>query len=173
MTELQFGTAKTRVKRGARWLDENFPGWEKRINIKTLDMFDGDKCICGKVFKRRTRIFYNGYEYANRTFFSEANDWITVIVKIEPVQSNSYNYKERAGLVSRALGFNINILDGLAGITYETLQVEWIKLLEKRASAKVEMAHNVWRQETKRERRRRERRARKAGGDSVRSGGSG
>jgi hypothetical protein len=46
-------TVEERVANGARWLDENFPGWEKRINIKTLDLENGQSCICGQVFKRK------------------------------------------------------------------------------------------------------------------------
>lgn len=47
--------AAVRVKRGARWLDENFPGWEKRIDTTTLDLANGETCICGQVFKKRQR----------------------------------------------------------------------------------------------------------------------
>ena len=36
------------VSRGSKWLDQVAPGWEERINIKTLDIQDndGDCAIC-------------------------------------------------------------------------------------------------------------------------------
>ena len=39
-----------RVRNGARWLDENFPGWVDRIDLETLNLSNGESCICGQVF---------------------------------------------------------------------------------------------------------------------------
>ena len=37
-----------RVARGAAYMDENYPGWERKINLDTLDIQDGCKCILGQ-----------------------------------------------------------------------------------------------------------------------------
>lgn len=36
------------VAAGAAWLDENFPGWEREIDLGTLDMSNCSACICGQ-----------------------------------------------------------------------------------------------------------------------------
>jgi hypothetical protein len=131
-------TVEERVANGARWLDENFPGWEKRINIKTLDLENGQSCICGQVFKRKAanwskkeHIDYrdgDGYVYAYSTLFSEANSWISTLV---PKGSRPV---ERAQRVAYVLGFTTN---GFGRPTWDKLQKAWVNLLTKRAEALV------------------------------------
>jgi len=41
---------KMRVKKGAWWLDKEYPGWEKRIRIYELCMFDTSSCILGQLY---------------------------------------------------------------------------------------------------------------------------
>lgn len=36
------------VAAGAAWLDENFPGWEREIDLGTLNLEDCQQCICGQ-----------------------------------------------------------------------------------------------------------------------------
>ena len=84
-------TVKQRVNRGWRWLDENFPGWQERVNIETLSMVSGEDCICGQLFgdamrkansspdnltKHAGHKFVHGYDYTERTLFTEANSWV-------------------------------------------------------------------------------------------------
>ena len=40
------------VARGAAWLDIHFPGWERKINLETLNINLGDQCVCGQVVPR-------------------------------------------------------------------------------------------------------------------------
>ncbi len=42
--------ALARVLNGASWLDENYPGWWKTIDLVKLDVAHGDKCILGQLF---------------------------------------------------------------------------------------------------------------------------
>ena len=42
---------QSRIEKGIKWLDKNEPGWFKKINLKTLDLSDGKKCIVGQTFK--------------------------------------------------------------------------------------------------------------------------
>lgn len=39
---------ETEVARGAAWLDENHPGWERHIDLSTLDMSNCQHCIVGQ-----------------------------------------------------------------------------------------------------------------------------
>lgn len=36
------------VAAGAEWLDENFPGWEWKIDLETLDMANCRECVLGQ-----------------------------------------------------------------------------------------------------------------------------
>lgn len=51
------------VVRGAAWLDDNFPGWERKIDLSILDINVGDSCICGQVvpLEMVQAAGYNGY----------------------------------------------------------------------------------------------------------------
>ncbi len=142
--------ASVRVKRGAKWLDENFPGWESRIKPKTLDLADGKQCICGQVFKGKKR-GVSGYAYATVTLFSEANKWINGIVKMQTEsQAKSQGLDEdawfnRAQRVAVALGFDSgsvfedaddNIVPAaesdMEWVGFTDLQSAWKNLLAKR-----------------------------------------
>ena len=39
-----------RVLRGAAWLDETAPGWERKLDLSVLDISDAGQCVCGQVF---------------------------------------------------------------------------------------------------------------------------
>ncbi len=39
-----------RVSTGDRFLDEHFPGWERKIDPKVLDMQDEEQCVLGLLF---------------------------------------------------------------------------------------------------------------------------
>lgn len=126
MTARPLGSAKTRVARGARWLDENFEGWVSRIDIKTLRLSDGNTCICGQVFKKEGRRvcdgFGTGFDYAFEHLFAQANSWICKLVP--------KRMEDRAQEVSRALGFMSDM-----DTCFNDLQDEWVSLLKKRANA--------------------------------------
>jgi hypothetical protein len=119
-------TAKTRVDHGWRWLDENFPGWQERVNSETLDMRNGFHCICGQVFDRQKHGVwraYNGFEYAIGNLFEEANGWIRVALKNRKIEPH-----ERAVKVARYLGF-LRLSDGCDRVSYEDLKAEWVRRL--------------------------------------------
>lgn len=40
-----------RVERGAAWLDKHKPGWFARVNLKTLQLDDGCRCVLAQVFQ--------------------------------------------------------------------------------------------------------------------------
>lgn len=41
-----------RVARGAAWLDERFPGWERKIDLGILDISDAECCVCAQVIPK-------------------------------------------------------------------------------------------------------------------------
>ena len=42
-------SAAANVARGAAWLDQEFPGWERQIDLSILDICDPSACVCGQV----------------------------------------------------------------------------------------------------------------------------
>lgn len=117
---------KNRVANGYRWLDENFPGWQERVNSVTLNMADPRQCICGQVFDEDAGRWMDGWGYANN-LFSEANSWVASIVPMST--DDRYGRRSR---VSIALGF----LVGQAGrwrddieAEWEALRAEWVRRL--------------------------------------------
>ncbi len=147
--------ASVRVKRGARWLDENFPGWETRINIETLRLDDGFHCICGQVFEDDADKFRLddcddeensespyacGFDYATDELLSQANSWISALLP-------RLLYGGRGDLVATALGFNGGSVryatysyprctsvsqSDYVHVEFEALDDAWKKLLMKR-----------------------------------------
>lgn len=133
--------AEMRAKRGARWLDENVPGWWKRINVRTLRLSDGESCICGQVFRREARKAWSlsGFTYASSHLFAEANSWVSTIVG--PV--GTYNRRRRVGV---ALGFvdgkvggegwwNLRFKSDRVKVSYDDLQNAWVKVVKERKAA--------------------------------------
>ena len=145
--------ATIRVERGARWLDENFPGWESRINARTLSLANGSRCICGQVFKKEAKEFEsydigNGYSYAWHTLFTDANSWITAIVKLrtnsEGRRLSKKERERRSARVGIALGFMEGCLDLRSAhecdqlfVGFDRLQKVWKALLKSRENALV------------------------------------
>lgn len=41
-------TIKQRVKAGAKFLDKREPGWEKKVNLKKLQMYNCFSCVLGQ-----------------------------------------------------------------------------------------------------------------------------
>lgn len=119
-----------RVSNGMRWLDENFPGWESRIDLKTLDLSDEYECICGQVFEKNgKRIYQSGFSYAYNGLFAQANSWISAIVPRGP------DKEERASDVGYVLGFMDTPYHVDRDSNYTGLQREWHRRLKERAEA--------------------------------------
>jgi hypothetical protein len=48
-------TIPANVERGAEFLDEKLPGWEEKINLRTLDLGSTCKCVVGQLYKEGPR----------------------------------------------------------------------------------------------------------------------
>ena len=114
------------VAAGAAWLDEEYPGWEGRIDFSNLDILYCEKCIIGQA------VF--GYVYEQGTIadvVTDENRWM-----IEPCQrgdrimaSNAVFYSLHDTPWRRAHGFELaewSKVDGAA------LEATWEALVKER-----------------------------------------
>lgn len=58
------------VTAGAAWLDENFPGWERKIDLGSLDLRSCSECMCGQNLRDLARELgmLSGYDYVSRWY---------------------------------------------------------------------------------------------------------
>lgn len=87
-------TPVERVLNGVRYLNENFPGWQTRIDHDTLNLGSAHDCICGQVFRQEYDepnsfvkpgiTVRTGYSYATSHLFPEANSWIAAMIPTNP-----------------------------------------------------------------------------------------
>lgn len=150
--EQRLRAARSRVKSGARWLDENFPGWESRIDLDTLELKNSFNCICGQVFEKEARqtgyLSCSGFSYAESNLFTEANSWVTSLVGIKPGNPDTEQNDNRISAlydritrVSIALGFCGGSITKprwqrqAIYVQFEELQNAWVELLQGRANA--------------------------------------
>lgn len=116
-------TAQQAVANGARWLDTNFPGWVARIDVKTLNLREGESCICGQVFGGIAGFSSaTGYDYARNHLFAQANGWIKVAIGEFDADEDDY-----AAYVSDFLGFSVPHDRG-----WVALEKEWKRLIRAR-----------------------------------------
>lgn len=47
------------VKRGAHWLDENYPGWALKINLNNFSMLSCERCVVGQAIGDYSLTIYN------------------------------------------------------------------------------------------------------------------
>ena len=125
---------RERVQTGANWLDASFPGWEYRIDINTLNLMDGVKCVCGQVFANESNEvngyhYVSGYDYAWDNLFTEGDAWIQAVIG-----------EDDGDTISEQLGFSARCSDD-----WIKLQVAWTDLLQDRATQRelLEMAKEV------------------------------
>lgn len=100
---------EARVARGAAWLDENEPGWERRVEVNELRMKDGCRCVLGYVFREDAQegaYGNDGFNYA--------------------VESNRYLYDHTA-----ELGFDCYCSED-SEYGYAALSKAWMALLKER-----------------------------------------
>lgn len=53
-----------RAKRGAAWLDKQFPGWFKRVNPLYLDISSPHYCVVGQLFGNYNEDWYKKVAYS-------------------------------------------------------------------------------------------------------------
>lgn len=150
-------SAASRAERGAKWLDENFPGWEGRLDVATLDISSGENCICGQVFEATLDTLrsqyprietYSGFDYAHKTLFTEANSWISTLVgpalptsegQMIGQKAFTPEQQDRKAIVAQGLGFVCGTTSFMTvpghfedNVTYNQLTVAWKTLIQAR-----------------------------------------
>lgn len=61
------------IKRGVKLLDERFPGWESKVDLGTLDLASGVRCVLGQVF---VEDFVNGLAEEHGEHYDGAVDYL-------------------------------------------------------------------------------------------------
>lgn len=97
-----------RVARGAALLDEKVPGWDRRINLGSLDLGDGDCCIIGQLFPGDGKYLsnYSAGIDALGLFSEEGPPW--------PVDDHGF--------------------DAMGGFAIRMLEAEWRRVIKARRS---------------------------------------
>lgn len=61
------------VKQGIDWLDENYPGWERRIDTSQLKMENCERCVIGQAVNDMS--YWSTIEYASGSFGDYSIQW--------------------------------------------------------------------------------------------------
>jgi len=121
--------ARRRVARGARWLDQREPHWEKLIDLDTLRMADGCRCVLAQTADRLIVNLDRSWEYDDE---SGVNPYTQVV---EHLLGGVQGYR-RAEL----LGFDEEDViapasDGYfvrSAVAFEDLQEAWVEEIVRR-----------------------------------------
>lgn len=126
--------AAVRVERGSAWLDEQYPGWFASIDLMSLDVAHGDKCVLGQVFgqlpadrQERMRSRVAGRRYWVPTVAGRYNGYTVMVFLHELFQ---------AGL---PYGFWQGFPFGPNSLSAKDLNEEWIRVIISRLMGDVTM----------------------------------
>lgn len=108
------------VKRGAYWLDENYPGWEKKIRLRSLVMNNCGDCIIGQAVGD----FYDTIQTASGNV-EDGEDWAIENGFQSP---NFYNY----GYSSASQDFEAAFDFAAEHAYYRASEVVWSDEVRKR-----------------------------------------
>ncbi len=105
------------VTAGAEWLDENFPGWEREIDLGILQLRDCQNCICGQsLAKFVTGHLFSGYDVA-----------LARVTGKSKTEDNIYDNRRTAVAWAEAHGFYCWTRAG-----EEEAEGLWVELLKER-----------------------------------------
>lgn len=96
---------EARVARGAAWLDENHPGWERRIDLADLQLSSSCRCVLGQLF----------------------GDFHDAPVSLEPYTEPFGNWAQACGFTCGAWSEHVVLQD-----EFKMLDEAWIALLKER-----------------------------------------
>jgi len=113
------------IARGAAFLDEVRPGWERQIDIGTLELNACDQCVLGQVFgeeaERTAAIARKATETEDAVWFNLYDhtgfDWARVNLDVPDTASLGFS----------ALGGRRDLMDN-----YHTLTDEWVAFIKDR-----------------------------------------
>jgi hypothetical protein len=70
-------TIEARVARGAAWLDSVHPGWERRIDLSTLDLALGCRCVLGQIWADKATAHQTGFGWARKLLPDDEESLVT------------------------------------------------------------------------------------------------
>lgn len=100
-------TVRQNVARGAALLDEKMPGWEDKIDLERLSMYDGCDCILGQL----AGMYHRGRAHLRINL------------------GDGYDYGFHAQKWDKDGNF-------IAGTSWDNLQYEWTRLLISRKASR-------------------------------------
>lgn len=105
---------KSRVEKGAAWLDQQKPGWFYTIDLASLNLGCGQNCVLGQLWAEEARI--KG---------TNTGGYLFVRTELEPDSMENSCWVREHGFQK----------DGPAGINYQMLDEAWIELIKARVNA--------------------------------------
>lgn len=124
-------SAASKVAAGKKLLDEQFPGWEKRIDLDELDLRNWDACILGQLARRDPRL-----EDRIRTWTQER--YLGVQGSAPPPRFNFFTacgalkLDGRNGhLTAEDYGFDCGSPDEDGYVSLADLEEEWREVIEE------------------------------------------
>ena len=105
-------SAKEKVSRGAKFMDEKAPGWASMIKLDEFYMANADHCVLGQVFPDK------GYTNKLCEFAAQENP-----------ELENFNQQYSYGIYTLAqeLGFSVSAIT-----SWETLEKHWIEEIKAR-----------------------------------------
>lgn len=146
----------TRVAKGARWLDENYPTWWQVIDVSRLSVASCTRCVLGQVFARAIPTDEQDQILA-QAIRSERGGRITMEHARQEVADGIWNgfisivNLHQLGFFTMAMGFAAgNLFDAWgreveATRQFELLTDEWTRvIIERRISANLAEVTQLW-----------------------------
>lgn len=92
------------VKKGTQWLDENHPGWERRLDLSNLEMNNCERCVIGQAV---------------------GNFWVTAGEEADRVGMDEEEW-------SVEHGFDVLFVGTSTTVAYRQLEAEWTRVVTER-----------------------------------------
>lgn len=119
-------TAKVRVARGAKWLEEHVPGWYRHIHLPKFDISNGHQCVWGQLAQRNLEDWFGPVE-GRRDHLADGYNQVVVYVDTHPAvmlpHTNAYDFMVAHGFTAGVLGYEAH------PATFGELQAQWERVI--------------------------------------------
>lgn len=113
LTTQEKRTLRENVERGADYFDSVYPGWQSWIDHNSLNMRDGNNCICAKIFK---------HEFPR----AKIPHWKYIADEVVSIYSNK---DEDPWRIYDKYGFSVD-LSGNYEAKYAYLTLLWLQMMD-------------------------------------------
>lgn len=114
------------VKFGAHWLDEQMPGWERKVSLADLDVSSSCSCVMGQLV---CAVADEIGESHPESPYDEIDD---DMCGYEVADTLSDTLRERGLIMSYYSAQRRGFHAGYGGADYDSLTAAWKKLIEER-----------------------------------------